>query len=141
MDKFYGKWIINKKKSESMNEFYKFVGVPYLVRKLIGNNNTLVIKPAGKGLSITDIPKEGQEMKDEHTFDERYINSINGRGKSTKSKSMFKNGVATIMTLIDNDIMIIRQLNVHDNLLRDRLYFKRFTDNKFKGVTRFYNKE
>lgn len=141
MDKFYGKWIINKEKSESMNEFYKFVGVPYLIRKLIGNNNTLVIKSAGKGLSITDIPKEGQEIKGEHTFDERYINSVNGRGKSTKSKSMFKKGVATIMTLSDNNIMIIRQLNVRGDSLRDRLYFKRFGDDQFKGVTRFYNRE
>ena len=89
MDKFHGEWTINKKKSDSIDDLFKFFGVPYIARKMIGNDNTVVIKAVGKGISVTDIPKKGHEVEDVHHFEEKYIKTIDGKGNPTKKKSVF----------------------------------------------------
>ena len=141
MNKFYGEWKINKKKSDSIDELLKFFGVPYIARKLVGSDNTVVIKEVGKGeISIKDITKGG-EQEDLHKFEDKFIKSVDGRGTPVKKKSVFKEGIITVMTLSNNSIMIIRQFDVRGNTLRDRIYYKKFGDNEFKSVTRFYNRD
>lgn len=140
MDKFYGEWKINKKKSESIDELLKFFDVPYIARKMIGNDNTVVIKKVGKGdLSVKDIVK-GNETEDVHKFEDKFLQSVDKKGNPVKKKAVFKEGVITLMTLSNNSIMIIRQLDVRGNSLRDRLYYKKYGDNEFKSVIRFYNR-
>lgn len=141
MDKFYGEWKINKKKSESISELLKFFGVPYIARKMIGDDNTVVISKVGKGdLSVKDIIK-GNETEEVHKFENKFLQSVDKKGNPVKRKAVFKEGVITLMTLANNNIMIIRQFDVRGNSLRDRIYYKKYGDNKFKSVTRFYNKE
>lgn len=140
MDKFYGEWNINKKKSESMDELLKFFGVPYIARKMIGDDNTVVIAKVGKDdLSIKDIIK-GNEIEEIHTFNNNFLQSIDGRGNPVKRKAVFKEGIITLMSLSNNSIMIVRQLDVRGNTLRDRIYYKKYGENQFKNVTRFYNR-
>lgn len=140
MNKFYGEWKINKKRSESINELLKFFGVPYIARKMIGDDNTIIIKEIGKEqVSFKDIVK-GNETEEVHKFENKFLKSIDGRGNPVKRKAVLKEGVVTLMTLSNNSIMIIRQLDVRGNTLRDRIYYKKFGDNQFKTITRFYNK-
>lgn len=141
MDKFYGVWKINKKKSESIDELLKFFGVPYIARKMIGDDNTLVITKIGKGdISIKDIIK-GNETEEIHKFENKFLQSIDKRGNPVKRKAVYKDDVITLMTLSNNNIMIIRQLDVRGSSLRDRIYYKKYGDKEFKSVIRFYNRE
>jgi hypothetical protein len=139
MYKFYGKWKINEKKSESINDLLKFFDIPFMYRKMAGNDNTIIIKSSGKGISIKDINKFS-EMEKHHNFEEKYIKSINNEGKPVKTKSIYKNNIITIMTLNNNNIMLIRQLDVRGTSLRDRIYYKKYGNKEFQSVTRFYNK-
>lgn len=142
MNKFYGEWKIDKKKSESIEPLLKFFGVPYFVRKLIGDDNTIIIKNLGKGeFSVKDVVGKN-ETEEVHKFEKKFLKSIDKRGNPVKRKAVFKDGVVTLMTLSNNSNMIIRQLDLQEaNVLRDRIYYKKYGDNQFKSITRMYNRD